>query len=166
MSGGATSSWPASEAAGAVSARRGRAHRAEIRQPRAKPRRDHDIACISRPPFTLARSICRVALQPEAGFDRHLVLRHLAVLDIAAHLNDLEPAEMAQRERGLGDGAVDRLAHAFVRRTDQFDDFIDVIRHVRSSRASFYGPRTLAPAARRRKLSAAPAGAWLAAPRA
>jgi len=39
-------------------------------------------------------------------------MRHLAVLDVAADLFDLEPTDISQGESGLLDGAVDRLADA------------------------------------------------------
>src|ERR1700722_5021257 len=69
----------------------------------------------------------------ESGFQRHLVLVHLAILDAATRLHHLEPAEVPQRRRRLGDGIVDGLGDALARRADDLDDLIDRVRHFRFS---------------------------------
>src|ERR1039458_10259054 len=56
----------------------------------------------------------------------------LALVDVAANLHHLEPAEMTQCHRGLFDRAFDRLGDALVGRADQLDDLVDWLCHCRS----------------------------------
>src|SRR5260221_9529634 len=67
--------------------------------------------------------------QREAGLQRHLIVLHLAVLDVAARLGDLEPAQMPQGARGAGDGALHGILDARLRRADELDDLVDMIMH-------------------------------------
>src|ERR1700734_3341688 len=59
--------------------------------------------------------------QREPDLQRHLVVVHLALRDIAADLADLEPAETPQRACCLGDGVVDRLGDALLGRPDDLN---------------------------------------------
>ena len=81
----------------------GRRHRRRPRprrrhRPRRRPRR--------RPRF---RAVPYV--EPEADLQRRLVVGHLAVGDVAADRDDLEPVDVAHGLGGLRDGAVDRRRH-------------------------------------------------------
>src|ERR1700733_16031448 len=72
-------------------------------------------------------------VQAESQLQRHLIVRHLAVFDVSAHLFHLEPADISQRQGGLFDGTVDRLADALLGRADDLDDFVDMLWHLRVS---------------------------------
>src|SRR5271170_5960741 len=55
---------------------------------------------------------------------------HLAILDVAAGLDHLEPAQLAQGLRCPGNRPLDRVVDAFLGRADDLNDTIDVIFHV------------------------------------
>src|SRR4029077_1288698 len=75
-------------------------------------------------------SLCPVAVgDRETDLEGDLIMRNLAVLDMAAGLDDLEPAQVAQGLRRAGDGALDRVVDALVRRTDDLNDAVDMIVH-------------------------------------
>ena len=57
----------------------------------------------------------------------------LAVLDVAADLLDLEPAEMPDGEGRFLDRPVDCLADTLLGRADKFDDLLYMLRHLRFS---------------------------------
>ena len=67
--------------------------------------------------------------QPEAGLHRHLILRHLSVRDMTADLGDLKPAQMTDRFPGFGNCTIDRFCNAFLGGSDEFDDFVNMLRH-------------------------------------
>ena len=48
----------------------------------------------------------------EPHFESDLVMRHLAVFDMAACLQHLEPADLPERARGAADGILDRVFDA------------------------------------------------------
>ena len=56
-------------------------------------------------------------------------MAHLSILYLSAGLHDLKSAQVAQGLVGLPDGGLDCLLDAARRRSDQFDNFVDMIRH-------------------------------------
>jgi hypothetical protein len=70
-----------------------------------------------------------VVTQCKADPERNLVMRDLAVFDMAARLHHLEPADLAQRARGAADGVMDRTLNTLPRRACDLDDSVDVIGH-------------------------------------
>src|SRR5579872_504475 len=70
-----------------------------------------------------------LGLDGEAYLQGDLVVRDLAVLDMAADVHHLEPADVPQGLGSLCDGPVYRLGDALLRRTDQLDDLVNVILH-------------------------------------
>ena len=54
-------------------------------------------------------------------------MSHLAVFDVAARLQHLEPADLPERARGAADGILDRVFDAVLRGTGDLDDPVDVI---------------------------------------
>jgi len=56
---------------------------------------------------------------------------HLAMFDVAARFDDLEPAQFAQRLRGACDGPVDRVVDALLGRSNDLNDAVDVVVHIR-----------------------------------
>ena len=57
-------------------------------------------------------------------------MRDLAVLDMAAGLEDLEPADLAQGARRPADGVLDRLLDALLRGAGDFDDPVHMVWHL------------------------------------
>ena len=71
-----------------------------------------------------------------------------SVLDMPSDLHDLKPLQISQRLVGTLDRRLDRILDVARRRPDQFNDFVDVIRH---HMLSPFGPslqkwRTASPA--------------------
>src|SRR6185369_18013711 len=62
----------------------------------------------------------------EAQLQPDLPVGDAAVLDMAAGLGDLEPAQVAQRLARVGDGVADRRLYAVRRGSHQFDDLVGV----------------------------------------
>jgi hypothetical protein len=54
-------------------------------------------------------------------------MRHLAVLDVAARFQHLEPADLPEGARGTADGILDRVFDAVLRGTGNLDDPVDII---------------------------------------
>src|SRR5687768_17743653 len=52
-----------------------------------------------------------------------------AILDVASRVDHLEPAQMAQRLASPGDGDADRIVNARLRRADELDHLVDMLRH-------------------------------------
>jgi len=69
------------------------------------------------------------AFEGEAGLDHHLVMAHLAVLDVPAGLDDLEPAQIPQGLVRPLDCGLNRILDALLRRADEFDDLVDMVIH-------------------------------------
>jgi len=72
----------------------------------------------------MGRRLRPLVLQAEAQLHGHLIVLHLAVLDVAADLFDLEPADIPEREGGLLDRPIDGFADALLGRADDLDDFV------------------------------------------
>jgi hypothetical protein len=68
-----------------------------------------------------------VVVEGEPDFDSDLVMRHLAVLDVAARLQHFEPADLPERARGAADGILDRVFDAVLRGTGNLDDPVYMI---------------------------------------
>src|SRR3954449_12889204 len=66
-------------------------------------------------------------LEPEADLDRHLEVGDLAVGEVAADADDLEPLEAAQRLAGLRHGRADAVVDAGRRRPGDLDGLVHVI---------------------------------------
>ena len=69
-----------------------------------------------------------VIINAETDFQRHLPVRNLPVQNAATGFDHLEPVHMLHRLAGLGNGVADRIIAAIGRGTDQFDQFVDMIR--------------------------------------
>src|SRR5260370_35368521 len=69
------------------------------------------------------------AFECEPDFQQHLVMTHFSVFDLSACLDHLEPAKMLERLRCPGDGALDRILDARLRRAHEIDDLVDVVLH-------------------------------------
>jgi len=68
-----------------------------------------------------------IVVEGEPDFDSDLVMRHLAVLDVAARFQHLEPADLPEGARGTADGILDRVFDAVLRGTGNLDDPVDMI---------------------------------------
>jgi hypothetical protein len=68
-------------------------------------------------------------VQSEAELDGDLPIIHLAIFDVTAGLDDLEPMQIVQRLRRLRDRALDSIFDADFRGARQLDLFIDVFAH-------------------------------------
>src|SRR3954447_10600531 len=79
-------------------------------------------------------------LQPEADLERHLVVRDPAVLDVAARGHHLEPLDVAQRLRRLGDRVVDRQLDSLGRAARDLDALVDVVVAHRARPYQYAGP--------------------------
>ena len=66
--------------------------------------------------------------QSEAGFEGDLVMRDLSVRYAPADFGYLKPFQVAP-SRSPGRARLNRVSHAFLRRSDQFDQLVDVVRH-------------------------------------
>jgi hypothetical protein len=53
-----------------------------------------------------------IVVQSKAGFERNLIVPDLAVLDVAAGLDDLEPVQISQRLTGPLDRGLDGVLNA------------------------------------------------------
>jgi hypothetical protein len=73
-------------------------------------------------------------------------MRHPAIFDMAARLNPLEPADLPQRARGATNGVLDRISDAFLRRTGDLDDSVNVIGHRHPSLSLVRRPNLETPA--------------------
>ena len=76
----------------------------------------------------------RLFVEGEAGFDGDLPVGDGAVLDVAAGLDDLEPAEVAQGLAGAVDGVLDGGLDAMGGGADEFDQFVGVLAHSMQNR--------------------------------
>src|SRR3954447_17511581 len=84
------------------------------------------------PTCTLARRRSGAAprlLQAEPDLQRHLGVGDASLLDVAADGDDLEPVDVAQALRRLGDRPVDGVVDAGGRRSRDLDGLVDVIGH-------------------------------------
>lgn len=70
-----------------------------------------------------------VVIQGKADLEGYLVMRDLAIFDMAARLHHL-PAKLAQRARGAADGVRDRILNTLLGRAYDLDDSVDVITHL------------------------------------
>jgi hypothetical protein len=70
-----------------------------------------------------------VVVERESDFESDLVMRHLAVFDMAARLQHFEPANLPQRARRTPDGGLDRVLDALFRRARDLDDSVNMVRH-------------------------------------
>ena len=68
-------------------------------------------------------------LESESRLEHDLIMPDLAVLHMPSCLHDLNPLQISQRLTGTLDGGIDRILNAARRRADQFNDFVDMIRH-------------------------------------
>src|SRR5690349_10032535 len=66
----------------------------------------------------------------EADLEGHLVLRHLAVLDMPPDFKNFEPAEMLQVFRRPFNGFLNGILNAMRRGTDKLNDFVNVLAHM------------------------------------
>src|SRR5690606_7133901 len=83
-------------------------------------------------PFTRPASGGRSSpslVQREPDLQRHLPVRDLSVLEVAADLLHREPAEVVQGLAGPLDGATHRVLDAIGRGTGQLDRLVDVLGH-------------------------------------
>src|SRR4051812_7735714 len=108
--------------------RRRRIRRCDVRQA-LPPRHAERAARQGRPRSPGTPSV----LEAEADLQRDLVVRDAPVRDVAPHLGDLEPVEVAQRLRRLGDGPVDRLRDALRGGARDLDGLVDVVAHGRGA---------------------------------
>jgi hypothetical protein len=67
--------------------------------------------------------------QGEARLYHDLKVAHLAILDMAAGLHDLEPSQVPEGLIGPLDRRANGIFNAVRRRTNQLNDLVDVIRH-------------------------------------
>jgi hypothetical protein len=70
-----------------------------------------------------------VVVERESDFESDLVMRNLAVFDMAARLHHFEPANLPQRARRTPDGGLDRVLDALFRRARNLDDSVNMVRH-------------------------------------
>jgi len=63
----------------------------------------------------------------KTDLERDLEMRHLAVLDMAALADYLEPRQVMQGVGRIGDGVAHGLVAALVRTADDFDDFVAMV---------------------------------------
>ena len=69
------------------------------------------------------------SLDGEADLDRHLVMKDLAALDMAAGFEDFEPADILDRGGSPRNRSLDRILDAGGRGADELNDLVDVVRH-------------------------------------
>jgi hypothetical protein len=70
-----------------------------------------------------------LVFQSKAGFEHDLIVPDLAILDVAASLDDLEPVQISQRLTGPLDRGLNGVLNAGFRRTNKFYHLVDMIRH-------------------------------------
>jgi hypothetical protein len=70
-------------------------------------------------------------IQSEADLHCHLPIRNLVILEVAAHLGDLDPPHISDRLASSRDRVVDRIFDAACRGTDQLNLFVDMVTHKR-----------------------------------
>src|ERR1700719_5083505 len=70
-----------------------------------------------------------VVVERESNFESDLVMRNLAVFDMAARLHHFEPANLPQRARRTADGDLYRVLDALFRRARDLDDSVNMVRH-------------------------------------
>src|SRR5205823_4806182 len=68
-------------------------------------------------------------LDREADLQYGLKVTHLAAVDLATGLDDLEPSQVSQGFRGAADGGLDRILDAVLRGTGDLDHSVDVVFH-------------------------------------
>jgi len=68
-------------------------------------------------------------VQPKTDLDFDLKMGNLGISDMSTGFHDFEPIQVTQAFSGFCDGLLDGVVTAFGRRTDDFDDFIDMIVH-------------------------------------
>src|SRR6185437_5739122 len=68
-------------------------------------------------------------LDGKADLEDDLVVADLALLDMAARLDHLEPPEVLQRLRGTRDGVLDRILDARLGGARKLDDSVDLVLH-------------------------------------
>src|SRR5271166_531466 len=70
-----------------------------------------------------------VVVEREPDFESDLIMRNLAVFDMAARLHHFEPANLPQRARRTADGVLNRVLDALLRGPCDLDDPVNMIRH-------------------------------------
>src|SRR3954454_19574057 len=70
-----------------------------------------------------------VVLEAEADLEPDLEVLHVAVLDLSAHLGDLEPVDVTQGRAGPPYGVADGLVDAVGRGSDELGDAVGAVRH-------------------------------------
>jgi hypothetical protein len=70
-----------------------------------------------------------VDVEREPDFESDLVMRNLAVFDMAARFHHFEPANLPQRAGRTPDGGLDRVLDALFRRARDLDDSVNMVRH-------------------------------------
>ncbi len=68
-------------------------------------------------------------VEREADLDRHLPMSDFVVLDVAASLQNLEPAKVSQALRGLGKRVLNGIFDSDGGGADKFDLLVDMIAH-------------------------------------
>src|SRR5438270_14030120 len=99
--------------AGALGLRHLRAYRKKDARHAAPPLSNPDIGVVDR----------------EADLQHDLIMLDLAVFEVAARLQHLKPAQVAQGAAGTADRALDRILDAGLRRAADLDDPVDVVFH-------------------------------------
>jgi hypothetical protein len=74
----------------------------------------------------------RLLFQRKARLDRHLPVSHFAVRHNSARLDDLEPVDIAQAHRCLGNGLADGIVAADGRCARELDFLVHMIAHIDS----------------------------------
>ena len=69
-----------------------------------------------------------LVVQRKAGFELNLIVPNLAILDVAAGLDDLEPVQISQCLAGPLDRGLNGVLNAGFRRPNQFHHLVDMIR--------------------------------------
>jgi hypothetical protein len=67
--------------------------------------------------------------ESKPDFANDLEMRDFAVLNVAAGLQNFEPAYLTQRTGSAGDSVLDRVLNAVLRGTCDFDDTVDMVGH-------------------------------------
>ena len=82
-----------------------------------------------RPPSSALRShpFGVLAFDRKPHLDRHLIVRDLTAVDVAAGFEDFEPADIVDRARRPGDRGLDRVLDAGGGGADELDDLVDVV---------------------------------------
>src|ERR1035438_2517437 len=86
--------------------------------------------------FTDFHAWMRSGFHGEPDFDGHLPVIHLPLVDVAACFDHLEPAQVLDGLVRALNGLINGVLDGRGRGAGEFDEFIDVIFHVRFSRYS------------------------------